>query len=204
MAADYLQRLRAVQPHGPYRLLGYSFGGNVAHAMASRLATAGDRVSLLVLMDAYPPEALGPRAPDTDRDHLLDTIRQQAGGLPEPALAAVLDTHAHCLALRDAHTTGHYPGDAVLFTSSTPGSPGAAGWRPHIGGTIAAHEVDAPHEQLLHDTALDTIGPVLLDALRLSDLGSSDRGSSDQGSSDWGSSDRAWAGTGPLPDPPEV
>ncbi len=54
MAADYLEEIRRVQPQGPYRLLGWSFGGVVAHAMATTLQSAGEEVELLALMDSYP------------------------------------------------------------------------------------------------------------------------------------------------------
>jgi len=56
VAERYLAELRAVQPHGPYRLGGYSFGGNVAFEMALRLRAAGETVANLVLIDALPPE----------------------------------------------------------------------------------------------------------------------------------------------------
>jgi thioesterase domain-containing protein len=54
MAEDYLAELRSVQPHGPYHLLGWSFGGLVAHAIATRLREEGEQVALLALLDAYP------------------------------------------------------------------------------------------------------------------------------------------------------
>jgi pristinamycin I synthase-3/4 len=57
MALDYLTRVRAVQPQGPYRLLGWSFGGLVAHAMAVALRSEGERVQLLAILDALPATA---------------------------------------------------------------------------------------------------------------------------------------------------
>ncbi|MBZ6258699.1 amino acid adenylation domain-containing protein [Streptomyces olivaceus] len=54
MAAYYVDRLRTVQPHGPYRLLGWSFGGNVVQEIAVRLQEAGEEVALLSIMDAFP------------------------------------------------------------------------------------------------------------------------------------------------------
>ncbi|MFC9430538.1 amino acid adenylation domain-containing protein [Streptomyces sp. NPDC056987] len=53
MADDYLEQIRTIQPKGPYHLLGWSFGGVVAHAMATRLQAAGEQVGLLALIDAY-------------------------------------------------------------------------------------------------------------------------------------------------------
>jgi amino acid adenylation domain-containing protein len=60
MAAYYVDAVRGLQPEGPYRLGGWSFGGVVAWEMARRLEAAGARVELLVLFDtaALTPEGL--------------------------------------------------------------------------------------------------------------------------------------------------
>ena len=55
MAADYVDHIRSVQPDGPYHLLGWSFGGNVAHAIATQLQRHGAEVAMLAILDAYPP-----------------------------------------------------------------------------------------------------------------------------------------------------
>ncbi|QRK08658.1 non-ribosomal peptide synthase/polyketide synthase [Archangium violaceum] len=47
----YVADIRAVQPHGPYRLLGYSFGGYPAYGVAAALEAAGERVELLAMID---------------------------------------------------------------------------------------------------------------------------------------------------------
>ncbi|QDI05462.1 amino acid adenylation domain-containing protein [Xanthomonas cerealis pv. cerealis] len=54
IAADYLRRIRCVQPQGPYRLLGWSLGGLIVHAMAAELRAGGHEVELLSILDAYP------------------------------------------------------------------------------------------------------------------------------------------------------
>ncbi|WP_171908861.1 condensation domain-containing protein, partial [Streptomyces nanshensis] len=54
MAADYLAQVRSVQPSGPYHLLGWSFGGLVAHEMAVQLQCGGEQVGLLSVLDAFP------------------------------------------------------------------------------------------------------------------------------------------------------
>jgi acetoacetyl-CoA synthetase len=53
MATLYLDRIRALQPKGPYRLSGYSFGGVVALEMARRLAAENHDTATPILMDAY-------------------------------------------------------------------------------------------------------------------------------------------------------
>jgi acetoacetyl-CoA synthetase len=54
MAGFYLDSLKRFQPHGPYLLIGYSFGGLVTLEMARRMLEAGEKVSLLALVVAYP------------------------------------------------------------------------------------------------------------------------------------------------------
>jgi acetoacetyl-CoA synthetase len=53
MASYYADSIRDVQPHGPYILAGYSFGGVVAFEMAHQLSTTGEKVALLALLDSY-------------------------------------------------------------------------------------------------------------------------------------------------------
>ncbi|MCZ9634915.1 type I polyketide synthase [Rhodococcus sp. BH5] len=52
MVDCYLKHLRSIQPHGPYRLLGWSFGGTVAYAMATKLQSEGEQIEVLALLDA--------------------------------------------------------------------------------------------------------------------------------------------------------
>jgi amino acid adenylation domain-containing protein len=58
LARDYLEMIRAEQPVGPYRLLGYSFAGIVAYEVAQQIRASGGEVSLLVLLDTFLPEWL--------------------------------------------------------------------------------------------------------------------------------------------------
>ncbi|UXI03293.1 non-ribosomal peptide synthetase [Photobacterium sp. TY1-4] len=53
----YMKALKQVQPQGPYYLLGYSFGGTVAHTLAVMLQQQGEEVAFLGLLDTYPPES---------------------------------------------------------------------------------------------------------------------------------------------------
>jgi 3-oxoacyl-(acyl-carrier-protein) synthase/thioesterase domain-containing protein/acyl carrier protein len=57
MATAFLRHVRQIQPNGPYQLGGYSFGGSVAFEMACRLKEAGGNIALLILLDAYGPQA---------------------------------------------------------------------------------------------------------------------------------------------------
>ncbi|WP_433456146.1 thioesterase domain-containing protein [Streptomyces sp. CA-142005] len=72
MAADYLRQIRAVQPHGPYQLLGWSSGGAVAHAIARLPRDRGDEVHLLAMLDTTVP---GPDYTDPDAGVLVQALR---------------------------------------------------------------------------------------------------------------------------------
>jgi amino acid adenylation domain-containing protein len=56
MASFYLDALRSVQPHGPYCLGGWSFGGVVAFEMAQQLQRLGEPIALLALIDTIAPQ----------------------------------------------------------------------------------------------------------------------------------------------------
>jgi thioesterase domain-containing protein len=61
MAAAYVEAIRAVQPHGPYHLGGYSFGGWVAYEMARRLLAEGEPIGVLAMFGTgAPPTTLNP------------------------------------------------------------------------------------------------------------------------------------------------
>ncbi|HEY2271126.1 MAG TPA: acetoacetate--CoA ligase [Jatrophihabitantaceae bacterium] len=61
MAASALESARHVQPHGPYTLIGFSFGGMLAFEMTRLLREEGEDVDGLVLLDSYvDPRCLGP------------------------------------------------------------------------------------------------------------------------------------------------
>ena len=56
MAAQDLELLMSVQPRGPYRLWGYSFGARVAFEVAYQLELRGEKVSELVLLAPGSPQ----------------------------------------------------------------------------------------------------------------------------------------------------
>jgi len=54
IAQLHIDAVQQIQPHGPYFLIGYSFGGLVALEMAQRFLKKGAKVALLVMIEAYP------------------------------------------------------------------------------------------------------------------------------------------------------
>ena len=66
MAANYLMDIRLVQPHGPYWLGGYSFGGVVAFEMARQLLQCDEKVAGLLIFDSTAPKRI------SVNDHLAE------------------------------------------------------------------------------------------------------------------------------------
>ena len=58
IATEFVQQIRTVQPHGPYRLAGKCEGGHIVWAMAQQLDAAGEEVSFLGLIDTHNPDFL--------------------------------------------------------------------------------------------------------------------------------------------------
>ncbi|MFH8408889.1 amino acid adenylation domain-containing protein [Streptomyces sp. NPDC018019] len=98
MVADYVGQIRAVQPAGPYHLLGWSLGGALAHAIAVRLQARGERVALLAMLDSRPIDPHGATGSAVTEHDILALLLEAAGHDPDrftrpltvPGVAAVL------------------------------------------------------------------------------------------------------------------
>jgi amino acid adenylation domain-containing protein len=96
MAARYLQAIRGVQPHGPYRLAGHCFGALVAFETAQQLRRQGEAVALVAVFDSPAPVPDQPAAPELDDAEwllrIVGAIEQASGkslGVEPEALRAL-------------------------------------------------------------------------------------------------------------------
>ncbi|MEQ8690369.1 MAG: amino acid adenylation domain-containing protein [Pseudomonadales bacterium] len=55
LARSYVTTIRRLQPHGPYRVAGFSIGGVIAFEAACQLRDAGEQVELVALVDCGAP-----------------------------------------------------------------------------------------------------------------------------------------------------
>lgn len=55
LAERYIHVMKSVQPEGPYSLIGWSLGGNIAFEMVRQLEKVNEKVAFLGLMDTAPP-----------------------------------------------------------------------------------------------------------------------------------------------------
>ncbi|MDI1230697.1 MAG: thioesterase domain-containing protein [Methylobacter sp.] len=53
LASHYINELQLIQPHGPYYLMGFSFGGIIAYEMACQLRANGYEVNFVGLLDTH-------------------------------------------------------------------------------------------------------------------------------------------------------
>jgi amino acid adenylation domain-containing protein len=68
IAAEHVESMRSVQPHGPYYLIGWCFGGQVASVMALQLEREGEAVAFLGLLDSMSPDIAQRWPVETDGD----------------------------------------------------------------------------------------------------------------------------------------
>jgi amino acid adenylation domain-containing protein len=108
MADDYIARIKEVQASGPYHLLGWSFGGLVAHCMATRLQQAGEQVDLLAAFDASPEPSYAVGREPEEHELLSEALRNLFEGAahdsagPEISEATVRELREFFLPLAEA------------------------------------------------------------------------------------------------------
>ncbi|MFF1709742.1 amino acid adenylation domain-containing protein [Streptomyces sp. NPDC058268] len=180
MAADYADEIRAVQPVGPYRLLGWSIGGTIAQAVAARLEELGEEVALLALLDAYPGSGAAKsrfRGEEGQESEGYGVLRQGEGadvsslyrssGMSEQALSNLETVVRNMSGFAPDHTPRPSRGDLLLFvaaadrTEERTVADAVASWRPYIEGDIETHEVPVGHYDMLKPEALSRVTRVL-------------------------------------------
>ncbi|MGW1726533.1 thioesterase domain-containing protein, partial [Streptomyces sp. NPDC002306] len=96
----YVDHIRSVQVNGPYRLLGYSVGGNIAHAVAVELQRQGAEVDFLALLDSYPVQAETAPSQELDDSMLLMELLDGLGIKPDVDTSTITAAEAHHVVLR--------------------------------------------------------------------------------------------------------
>ncbi|UQA97708.1 phosphopantetheine-binding protein [Streptomyces halobius] len=195
MAAEYLAHLRTVQPMGPYQLLGWSFGGNIAYEMAVQLEEQGEEVSLLAVLDA-PIDVAEPLSESFVERQVLETLLDSLGHNPEESeiesldrtnviaylrgvypdwgekeevrVNSFVDSALHSGRLLRQFTPRAYAGN-MLFFNAEPAEPGmpvsAAPWRKHVSGEITEISVGCAHADMMRANPLAYIGKVVANAM---------------------------------------
>ncbi|WP_459974919.1 non-ribosomal peptide synthetase, partial [Mycobacterium sp. MUNTM1] len=145
MAKTYADRIQAIDPTGPYNLLGWSFGGVVAHEIAVELQRRGRSIARLILLDAL---LLVPSSDVLNNEVLVEkaleeVLRFCAINIPDqgepltyeqveellrergfvefaqykPLLDLIIRNDDTNIALARAHEPGVYNGDVEIFSA---------------------------------------------------------------------------------------
>ncbi|WP_433727959.1 amino acid adenylation domain-containing protein [Nocardia sp. CA-129566] len=191
IARRYVEEIRAVQPDGPYRLLGWSLGGSLAHAVAVELQSAGAEVALLAMLDsrtggsiadfwaelraAFAELGIGPeQLGDSNIRNLTEEALAVLYASIPPELALLTPQRLRqCyrgavrsveLGINHQHKVFH---GTLDFFSATGHTAESRAWRPYVDGTITEHHIAATHELMTTPAAFAEIGPVIAGLLAL-------------------------------------
>ncbi|MFB9904305.1 amino acid adenylation domain-containing protein [Allokutzneria oryzae] len=198
MAERYVELLRSVRPTGPYHLVGWSFGGLAAHAMAVRLRELGEEVGELFLVDTIAGTGSEPGlAIDDERifrvlltavgfnDDEFSTaeldfttvsaLLRREGSLlarfTEEDISRIVAVSRNNERLMRAYRPPVYHGD-VVYIGATGGPPREIPtwelWRPNVGGALAVHKVPSVHHRIMQPQNVDMVGAALREHLRAS------------------------------------
>ncbi|MFD5428857.1 amino acid adenylation domain-containing protein [Streptomyces sp. NPDC127084] len=165
----YVARIRAIQPRGPYHLLGWSLGGSIAHAMACRLQQSGERTALLALLDSYPALSGATAGPTTQE--IADLLRREAGAhvrLDPRDVTEVSRAAAAVAALVETARPGRYDGDILHLTATEgrpAGAPTADDWQCFVTGSVHTRMVGCEHLEMMRPGPIKEISSVLSQAL---------------------------------------
>jgi thioesterase domain-containing protein/acyl carrier protein len=146
MAKNYADRIQGLYPTGPYNLLGWSFGGVVAHELAIELQRRGCVIACLILLDARP--TIDSVTPALHEKLILDEVLKEVLGfyridIPEQdgpltyeqveelvrergaveftrykqLLDSIVQNLNSSMTLHRAHEPGVFDGDAIIFSA---------------------------------------------------------------------------------------
>ncbi|KAF9949715.1 hypothetical protein BGZ70_001659, partial [Mortierella alpina] len=171
MTLDYIEQIRKIQPRGPYHLLGWSFGGQVAHNMAVVLQSQGESVPLLAIMDSL--------AARSTQDDEKSGVEDESGRYEEylthllkayPLVdALVLKNMIAPILDNNRNLSGHfkpsvYTGDILFFRATswrTGNAIDPAFWSPYVRGSIEAHDVACAHVDMDKPEHIAVVGSIV-------------------------------------------
>ncbi|WP_433682774.1 amino acid adenylation domain-containing protein [Nocardia sp. CA-119907] len=189
MAERYFDEIRAVQPHGPYHLLGWSLGGVIAHAIAVQMRAAGAEVALLALLDAEVDgvdEAtlravtagelisnLGPVMgvdfvnPDATAEEAAELIERHLGGsfgIDAARIERLTDAYNLAILAASEWRPAVLDSDVLYFAAARERRSDAAGhegWARVVRGQMSIFDIDASHLAMTEPGAIAQIARIL-------------------------------------------
>jgi thioesterase domain-containing protein len=191
----HLETLLRAQPEGPYRLLGWSSGGGIAHALACELESLGKQVSFVAMLDAFPADIWHGTPEPTELDALVSMLDDVDASPTKPngelythdellarlkapgsSLAAFDDATIHKMwratydSMRIYRSAKHaiIQSDVHFFRAARrrPKAPEAFTWSPYVEGRFTLTDIDSTHLGMCEPKSLERVAARLSSLLR--------------------------------------
>ena len=145
----YFSQIMKLEPKGPYYLLGYSFGGVIAHGIAHRLLKNNKQVKLLCLIDSWCVFS---------KSQLNEVCFKKIFKSGHKELPDTIINHAwETMSLLSKYTPPLIDQKTILFKASTllddyiSINHTSNGWNRYNIQPIDCHEINASHETVLNE-----------------------------------------------------
>jgi thioesterase domain-containing protein/acyl carrier protein len=180
LAERCVAQLKLAQPHGPYFLGGFCFGGTLAFEAASQLVRQGEPVAFLGLMDAFYTLELD-TAPMVMED-AADHARANIADVKKSSASRI----AFMRELLVKYKSLSYPGDAVLFRAMegrSASDKSANGWEEVVTGNIHLEDCQTIRAKFFDQPVVYDLVAKLARSLAAADAGIQSSTSVDQANS---------------------
>ncbi|MGH3399606.1 MAG: alpha/beta fold hydrolase, partial [Streptosporangiaceae bacterium] len=168
MAADHIEQICSVQASGPYYLLGWSFGGIVAHEVAAQLQAADQEVAALIILDAYPSTSYD--FEDVEVADVLTQLRQEYGdladGLSDEEARTIGEIFLNHHRIAYSHEFSRFLGRPLLISAESAqpepeATDPAEKWAPYISENMSRASIPCKHGEMMNPDMLPQIWTVI-------------------------------------------
>jgi len=176
LANHYIKEIQQVQPHGPYYLIGFSFGGVIAYEMANQLLANGHQVNLVGLLDSYltmekqllPLHRIIHNFCRQSPSQLLERVKSKVIDLITPYKYGAdfwphIYTSAPDIACHNKYQTKIYTGRVTLFQGWSEDRmifsyvPPEQAWAKLLGDRLEVHQISGTHFNIFHEPHVNVL-----------------------------------------------
>ncbi|NEL86329.1 hypothetical protein G3V83_23955, partial [Escherichia coli] len=134
-----------IQPAGPYRLAGWSFGGKLAYEVARQLLSADNDVQFVGLIDTYY------RRPTWISEEVMDRFLSSLS----PALR---QTTRRLINADNVYESEYIPIKICLFVAEAPNEDAHRGWKEVLPEhQIVTNQIPGAHDDVMSDGNIEVL-----------------------------------------------